>query len=171
MGAYSIAVFVKHCGPNASNLPGTVPQHLKVAGAIILCNLCLAASGVKYAADIIGKEAVIVTIILFASPLVVVKSVIATKSTTSIPLPFMLASLLRCMTWVVFGWWKLNDFNLYFPKMMGVMSALVQFALKCVYMHRSNGAKVGVFDDIETSKINSGDACNTGELNLSKLGF
>ncbi|KAL3769575.1 hypothetical protein ACHAWU_005527 [Discostella pseudostelligera] len=91
MGACYITVFVKHCGPNAINLPGTVPQHLKAAEAIVLCNLCLAASGVAFAADVIGKEAVIVTIVLFAGPLVVMKRVIASKSAASIPLPFTLS--------------------------------------------------------------------------------
>lgn len=158
MGAYYIAVFVKYCGPDASELPGTVPQHLKGACALILCNLCLAASGIKYAVDIIGKEAVVVTIILFASPLVVVKNVIVEKSAASIPLPFTLASLLRCIAWVVAGWWKWNDFNLYFPNMLGVVSALVQLALKCVYINRSNDAKIGLFNpdiDIEKNKINN----------------
>lgn len=160
MGACYIVVYVKHCGPNPTKLPGTVPQHLKGAGAIILSNMCLAASGVTLAADIIGREAVIVTIVLFVSPLVVMKHVLATKSAGSIPLPFTLASIIRCIAWVVAGYWKMKDFNLYFPNMVGIVSAIVQLVLKCVYMRRGNDAKIGVFNssdiDVEDSKINSG---------------
>ncbi|KAL7434578.1 hypothetical protein ACHAXH_009202 [Discostella pseudostelligera] len=132
MGACYIVVFVNNCGSGATNLPGTIAQHLKAAGAIVLCNLCLAASGVAFAADIIGKEAVIVTMVLFASPLVVMKRVIASKSAASIPLPFTLVSLLRCISWVVAGWWQMKDFNLYFPNMLGIVSAFVQLVLKSV---------------------------------------
>ena len=160
MGAYYMVVYVQHCGPNATKLPGTVSQHLKGAGAIILINLCLAASDVTFAADIIGKEAVIFTIVLFVSPLVVLKHVVTTKSAGSIPLPFTLASIVRCIAWVVAGYWKMKDFNLYFPNMVGIVSAIVQLVLKCVYMRRGNDAKIGIFDssdiDVEDSKINSG---------------
>jgi hypothetical protein len=54
----------------------------------------------------------------------------------------------------------MKDFNLYFPNMVGIVSAIVQLVLKCVYMRRGNDAKIGVFNssdiDVEDSKINSG---------------
>ena len=142
MGAYYISVFVQHCGQNASNLPGTVLQHVQGAGAIILLNLCLAVSGFRYASDIIGKEGVIICIILFASPLSTMQSVIATQSAESIPLSFTLACLINCTAWFVAGYWQMKDFNIYFPNMLGIVSAAVQVLLKCMFRKQSREAKV-----------------------------
>jgi solute carrier family 50 (sugar transporter) len=71
--------------------------------------------------------------ILFASPLVAVKNVIATKSADSIPLPFTVAGLINCSLWSIVGLLLLNDFNLYFPSMMGLVCALLQLFLKGIY--------------------------------------
>lgn len=141
MGAYYIMLFVQHCGPNASHLPGTAIQHVQGAGAIILINLCLAVSGMN-ASEIIGKEGVIICIILFASPLSTMKSVIATKSAESIPLPFTLACLINCTAWFVAGYWKMKDFNIYFPNVLGLVSAAGQVLLKCMYRKKAREANV-----------------------------
>ena len=71
--------------------------------------------------------------ILFASPLAAVKNVIATKSAASIPLPFTIASTVNCSLWSIVGLLLLNDFNLYFPSVMGLLCALAQLFLKGVY--------------------------------------
>jgi len=136
LGAYYFTTFVRHCGPMASHLPGTVENHVKTSCAIILFNLCLAASGIKTAWKVIGKEGVLFCIILFASPLAALKHVIATKSAASIPLPFTLACLVNCTAWFVMGWWKLQDFNIYFPNLMGLCCAVAQLVLKGMYGNR-----------------------------------
>lgn len=144
LGAYYFATFVQYCGPMASNLPGTVGQHLKGAGAIVLFNLCLAASGIKDASELIGKEGVLFCIILFASPLAALKHVIMTKSASSIPLPFTVACFVNCTAWSVVGLWKMNDFNIYFPNLMGLCCAVAQLMLKGIY---GNRATVGDKED------------------------
>lgn len=135
LGAYYFKSFIEFCGPMSINLPGTVSQHTKGAGCIILLNLCLALSGLENASEIIGKEGVFYCIILFASPLAALKHVIVTKSAHSIPTPFTLACLLNCMAWTVVGWWKIqpSDFNIYFPNMMGLACAVAQLILKGIY--------------------------------------
>ena len=135
LGAYYFKCFIEFCGPMAINLPGTVSQHIKGAGCIVLLNLCLALSGLENASEIIGKEGVFYCIILFASPLAALKHVIVTKSAHSIPLPFTLACLINCMSWTVVGWWKIqpSDFNIYFPNMMGLACAVAQLVLKGIY--------------------------------------
>lgn len=138
LGAYYVLTFVRHCGPMASNLPGTVGQHLRGAGAIMLFNVCLSVSGVANASDMIGKQGVAFCIIMFASPLAALKHVIGTKSAASIPLPFTLASFINCSAWSVLGLWKHDDFNIYFPNLMGLSCAVAQLALKGVYR---NGGK------------------------------
>jgi len=141
LGAYYFATFLQYCGPMASNLPGTVGGHLKGTGAVLLFNLSLAASGISNASDVIGKEGVFFCIVLFASPLTALKTVIANRSAASIPLPFTVATFINCLAWSVMGWWKMRDFNIYFPNLLGLSCAVAQMALKGVYGNRSNGAK------------------------------
>lgn len=134
LGSYYFLVFTKHCSPMAVNLPGTVGQHLKGASGVVLFNLFLTGfipAGV--AADIIGKEGVVFCIILFASPLSALKHVIATKSAASIPFPFTVACTINCFCWSVVGLWKMHDFNIYFPNLLGLGCALAQLALKGMY--------------------------------------
>ena len=143
LGAYYFKTFIEHCTPMASNLPGTVSQHIKGAGCIILLNLCLAASGIENASEIIGKEGVFYCIVLFASPLSALKQVLATKSAASIPLPFTLACMLNCLAWTVVGLWGLakGDFNIYFPNMLGLSCAVAQLVLKGVFGNRAASTK------------------------------
>ena len=72
-------------------------------------------------------------IILFASPLAAVSQVIATKSAESIPLPFTIASTINCSLWSIVGVLLMNDFNIYFPSIMGLLCALAQLFLKGIY--------------------------------------
>lgn len=81
-------------------------------------------------------------IILFASPLSAVKNVIATKSAASIPLPFTIASTINCSLWSVVGVLLMNDFNIYFPSIMGLLCALAQLFLKGLYGDSSAGPEI-----------------------------
>ena len=157
LGLIYVTVFIRACDPEAKNLPGTANQHLFGMSALIGINMCLAAiaaSGIGIdneplerhstllaqsgvAIDIIGKEGVIMSIILFASPLAVIQQVIITKSAAAIPLPFTLASLISCTAWFVLGWWRANDFNIYFPNVLGFSCSVAQLVLKVIYGHRT----------------------------------
>lgn len=141
LGAYYFFTFTKYCGPMASNLPGTVSQHLKGAGAIILFNVFLAGWMPKdSASEVIGKEGVLFCIILFASPLAALKHVIVSKSAASIPLPFTLACFFNCVAWSAVGLWVMKDFNIYFPNLLGLSSAVAQLGLKAMYGDRAKAA-------------------------------
>ena len=157
LGLIYVTVFIRACDPEAKNLPGTANQHLFGMSALIGINMCLAAiaaSGIGIdneplerhwtllaqsgvAIDIIGKEGVIMSIILFASPLAVIQQVIITKSAAAIPLPFTLASLISCTAWFVLGWWRANDFNIYFPNVLGFSCSVAQLVLKVIYGNRT----------------------------------
>lgn len=138
LGSIYFATFVQYCSPMAMNLPGTADQHIKGTGAIILFNLCLAGSGIENASEYIGKEGVVICIVLFASPLAALKHVIASKSAASIPLPFTLACLVNCAAWSVLGLYKEHDFNIYFPNLMGFAAAVAQLLLKGIYGNRAS---------------------------------
>lgn len=133
LGAYYFKVFSKYNPPGSSNLPGTIIQHLLAVSWIIFANGFVVSNLPKRAAEIVGKEGVLIYIILFASPLAAAKNVIATKNADSIPLPFTIASIINCSLWSVVGLLGMNDFNIYFPSMLGLLSALAQLFLKGMY--------------------------------------
>jgi len=130
--------FQKHCSKSASNLPGTLSQHFNYSALLVTLTALIAVTlGTELAANLIGRFAVLVCIILFISPLSSLKSVIATKSAKSIPLPFTLTCGLNCFLWSVYGL-DLGDFNLYFPNLLGIISSLAQLVLILVY---GNGSR------------------------------
>jgi len=59
--------------------------------------------------------------------------VIANKDASSIPLPFTLASTINCSLWSVAGLLAMKDVNIWFPSVMGLLSALAQLFLKGIY--------------------------------------
>mmetsp|Transcript_21405 Transcript_21405/g.46485 ORF Transcript_21405/g.46485 Transcript_21405/m.46485 type:complete len:274 (+) Transcript_21405:129-950(+) len=134
LGSYYFKEFKKYCPPGSSNLPGTMNHHIFGVTWLILANSFLVSKFPKqFAADIVGKEGILIFIILFASPLAALKNVIATKSAASIPLPFTIASTINCSLWSIVGVLLMNDFNIYFPSMMGLLCALLQLFLKGMY--------------------------------------
>ena len=125
--------FTKHTPKSASNLPGTVSQHFNYSALFITFTTLVATTlGTELASNLIGRLGVIVCIVLFASPLAALKTVIQTKSAKSIPLPFTLTCILNCFLWTVYGL-DIKDFNVYFPNLLGLMSSLAQFALILMY--------------------------------------
>jgi solute carrier family 50 protein (sugar transporter) len=87
----------------------------------------------EYAATTIGNVAVFFCLLMFASPLSALRSVIATRSAASIPLPFTMATILNCFLWSVAGLGEFKDFNIYFPNLLGLTFGLIQVALKIVF--------------------------------------
>lgn len=141
LGLYYCYEFRRHVDPAARDLPGTVSQHKLVVTWFVLLNLFLVVNlPRRVAAELVGKEGVLVFAILFASPLVALRDVVRSKSAASIPLPFTIACLLNCSLWSVVGLLKMRDFNIYFPSMLGLLCALVQMFLKGIYGN-------GVVDD------------------------
>jgi solute carrier family 50 protein (sugar transporter) len=134
MASYYCFQYKKVVPRNASNLPGTLSQHFRY-GTLLMTFTILLASTLEnqVATAIIGKLGVIICIVLFASPLSTLKTVIATKSAKSIPLPFTLGCMLNCFLWTVTGIFEMKDFNIIFPNVLGLLSAIAQFALKVMY--------------------------------------
>ena len=134
LGAYYFKEFKKYTPQGSSSLPGTVKQHMLVVTWMVFLNgFIISNFPRKTAAGIVGKEGILMFIILFASPLAAVKEVIATKSAASIPLPFTIASTINCSLWSVTGLLLMKDFNIFFPSVMGLMCALAQLFLKGIY--------------------------------------
>jgi len=130
---YSIQ-YCRICPKNASNLPGTVNQHVKFVLFFLISSVLIVGCLAKdISLNIIGKLGVSVCILLFASPLSTLKTVVRTKSASSIPLPFTLACMLNCFLWSVAGLLEMKDFYIYFPNILGLASSVAQLSLRILY--------------------------------------
>jgi len=118
----------------AASVSGAIIYHKLAITWIVLMNFFVAARFPrKVATEIVGKEGVFVFVLLFASPLSALKEVIANKSAAAIPLPFTVASTINCSLWSVVGLLLMNDFNIYFPSILGLLCAMIQLFLKGIY--------------------------------------
>jgi len=146
-GLFYFLKFIKYTPQKSTTLPGTVRQHLQGCSAIIvgiLLWLLICYSTVRrknmwmpYAAGVIGNTAVVFCLLMFASPLAALKTVLRTRSASSIPLPFTLATILNCFLWSVAGLGEFKDFNIYFPNLLGLAFGLIQVGLKILFDYGS----------------------------------
>jgi len=147
-GLFYFLRFIKYTQPKSTTLPGTVRQHMQgcfaiVAAAstwILTCYLTVRRKDMwmSYASGLIGNTAVIFCMLMFASPLSALKTVLRTRSARSIPLPFTLATILNCFLWSVAGLGQFKDFNIYFPNLLGLAFGLIQVALKIIFDYGSS---------------------------------
>lgn len=125
--------FAKFAPIKAPTLPGTIRQHVNAILSVFAATIGLIyMSPFKDPAAIIGQAAVVFCIAMFGSPLAALKTVLETKSAKSIPLPFTLATIANCFLWSITGF-EMNDFNIYFPNLIGLSFGLAQLALKIIF--------------------------------------
>jgi solute carrier family 50 (sugar transporter) len=138
LGLYYFVTFQKFTPKSSTNLPGTVHQHMQfvlliISVATLLPLLRSVLFNIIDTTEAVGKAGVFLCIAMFASPLSALKTVLETKSAKSIPLPFTISSIINCWLWSVFGWFQMNDPNVYFPNLLGLIFGLMQLALKVYY--------------------------------------
>jgi uncharacterized protein with PQ loop repeat len=116
-------------------LPGSVRQHIQAVTAVIvgILSLALLKPFGSYSETLIGNIGVSICVLMFASPLSVIKLVLETKSARSIPLPFTVLTTVNCLMWAIFGWFDMKDVNVYLPNFLGLLSGIVQVLLKLIY--------------------------------------
>jgi solute carrier family 50 protein (sugar transporter) len=130
-GLFYFLKFAKFAPPKSSTLPGSIRQHVGACLAVVATTLSmLYILPVRDPTSIIGVLAVVFCIAMFGAPLAALKTVLRTKSASSIPLPFTLATVLNCFLWSVTGLFDLKDVNIYFPNLLGLGFGLAQVALK-----------------------------------------
>jgi len=118
----------------SSPLPGTLQQHQRaIALAVAYIGINVIVAPRWFAARMIGSVATVVCVSLFASPLSVIKVVLATGNSRSIPLPFTLAMTVNCFLWTVFGVYQAEDVNISIPNGLGLMFSLAQLGLKLYF--------------------------------------
>jgi solute carrier family 50 protein (sugar transporter) len=129
-GLFYFLKFIKYTQPKSTSLPGTVRQHLQgclaiFAGSavwILACYLTVHRKDMwmPYAAGLIGNTAVMFCLLMFASPLSALRTVLRKRSAKSIPLPFTLATILNCFLWSVAGLGEFKDFNFDYGSSTGI---------------------------------------------------
>jgi solute carrier family 50 (sugar transporter) len=133
-GAYYFHSFVQFAPPRSPSLPGSQLQHIQGMAALCIVTLFLAMGPIlNDPTELIGNLSVLFCVALFGSPLAALKSVLITKSSASIPLPFTLATVVNCFLWSVAGLFEMNDANVYVPNLLGLTFGLAQVALKVMY--------------------------------------
>ena len=134
--------FLKYAPKKSPTLPGSKRMHVRAVLAAFLTITGIATLlPNEQAAKVIGNIGVAVCILLFASPLVALKTVVQTKSADSIPLSFTLASIACCFFWSVVGLEKMHDWIIYLPNLLGLSFGLVQLALKLIYGNDNSSSR------------------------------
>jgi len=147
LGIYYMASFIPFAQAS-STLPGSPTQHIQACVAVVLSGLAVAfALPTAQAVKVIGSTAVMICLVLFASPLAALKTVIKSKSAASIPLPFTIATTVNCILWAVYGAFAMKDVAIVFPNSLGLLFGLMQLGLKLKY-----GSGPGL-DDAGTEKL------------------
>ena len=81
----------------------------------------------------IGTFGMSTAVILMASPLAVVGTVIKQKSTASLPFPVSLAMTLNGACWGTYGFVVTNDLYVWLPNVLGFGAGCIQLALFAIY--------------------------------------
>ena len=129
--------FTRYAPFQSTTLPGSIKQHITFVISVILATIAMSTQPfIASPANIIGSTAVLFCMAMFASPLAALKNVLETKSAQSIPLPLALASLANCILWSIAGIFKMKDFNVIAPNIIGLASSITQLVLKIKYGNR-----------------------------------
>lgn len=142
LGVYYVYEFVQHAPKQSPTLPGSVKQHMQGVASLVLFTLLLAMSPLESAAEWIGRAGVVFCLAMFAAPLSALKTVLATQSAASIPLPFTIAATLNCVFWTTWGVFGRNDPNIYVTNAVGLLFGLAQIGLKLKFGNGKNYGRV-----------------------------
>ena len=134
LGLYYFYLFHQNCDAKATGLPGTLQQHVQGTSLVIGVALMISVSLPRdVAAEVIGKAAVLFCVVLFASPLSVLKEAIIARSSQNIPVPFAVASTINAFLWSVSGVLALRDVNVWFPNILGLAFSIAQLVVIFMY--------------------------------------
>jgi solute carrier family 50 (sugar transporter) len=134
MGIYYMVNYIQFAPVASPTLPGSIQDHLRVVGGALAATVLVIILPIMNDPSwLIGKVGMCIGVLLFASPLAVLRVVIETKSARSIPLPFTVASTVNCLLWTIFGLWQVDDANIYIPNALGLGFSLAQLGLKIYF--------------------------------------
>ncbi|KAJ0047830.1 hypothetical protein Pint_15419 [Pistacia integerrima] len=91
----------------------------------------------KDRAMVVGIVCIIFNVIMYTSPLTVMKMVIKTKSVKYMPFTLSLANFLNGCIWVLYAILKFDPYVL-IPNALGTLSGIVQLVLYAVFYRTTN---------------------------------
>ncbi|KAL0718353.1 hypothetical protein Bca4012_067675 [Brassica carinata] len=103
---------------------------------VIFCTLYFLHT-TKQRSMLIGIMCIVFNVIMYASPLTVMRLVIKTKSVKYMPFFLSLASFMNGVVWVIYACLKFDPYIL-IPNGLGSLSGLVQLILYATYYKRTN---------------------------------
>jgi solute carrier family 50 protein (sugar transporter) len=124
---------------------------LNIAGAA--ASFIFLKDNYEAAKNCMGVITIIVLCAMYVSPLTSMREVIMTRDSSSLNPLLTIASFINGFLWVVYGFF-FNDFYVWFPNGMGVVSAAIQFALFIIF-HRSsrrNSQELPIYDGESSPK-------------------
>ncbi|ORX77055.1 hypothetical protein BCR32DRAFT_236039 [Anaeromyces robustus] len=111
------------------------------------------------AKNCMGIVCIIVLCAMYASPLTTMAEVIRTKNSDSINLLMTIASFINGFLWLIYGIF-FQDFYVWFPNGLGVVSALIQFIMYFAFHKNSKRDS----QDLPIYDNNSGEASPNSEI-------
>lgn len=82
--------------------------------------------------SVVGYTGISVCTVMFASPLAVVKKVIAEKSSDMLPFPMIVAAFMNSILWLVYGL-MIHDIIVFLPNLINFFLAGMQLSLFVIY--------------------------------------
>jgi solute carrier family 50 protein (sugar transporter) len=128
-GAYYSYKFVQ----NNSGQFNLTPYYAGTAASIATVTGMLALMPADQAQNALGYLGCVIVVAMFSGPLAVIKEVIETKSTKSLPFPMAVATVVNCTLWGAFGSLVVHDPFIWAPNFLGLSSGLAQLALFAKY--------------------------------------
>ncbi|CAN0839567.1 Bidirectional sugar transporter SWEET5 [Linum grandiflorum] len=116
-------------------------------------------------ATFVGTLCIVFNILMYASPLTVMKLVIKTKSVKYMPFYLSLAGFCNGIVWTIYSLLKF-DINILIPNGLGSLSAMVQLALYGIYYRTT---KWDEDDDVPQTASNKDVEFSDIQLSSSKV--
>nr|GME00519.1 bidirectional sugar transporter SWEET4-like [Ipomoea batatas] len=126
--------------------------------ALSICVITLAHTW-KLRSAIVGSTAVVSSVLMYGSPLAIMKLVITTKSVEYMPLSVSLCSFANSLCWIGYAFIQFDPYILA-PNSMGALSGLVQLVLYIKY-YKSNKIVEEKQVDMEVGMTNNELSTNT----------
>jgi solute carrier family 50 protein (sugar transporter) len=133
-GTLYTAVFMRHCPDAADWLPSTKRMHvLGIGGVWLFMGTALTCFDHSTVLPVIGIAANLLAVVQFGAPLSLMKNVLKTKNTASLPFTFALMTVVSCSAWCFYGYVFIDDPYVYLPYGTAAGLGLVQFVLFARY--------------------------------------
>jgi len=153
-----VCIYLKYALPTAKvTMVRTIVGVMLVFASISTVSL-LALRDQKHRKMLVGTSGMVVTVVMYASPLSNIRSVLRTKSVEFMPIHFSLFALINSCLWMIYF---LVDKNLILacPNILGVPLGTYQIALYSMYWkHASNEEKIVDRFDPEIGLNDNADA-------------